>query len=84
MEELEEAKRRLVEKDRELGQQSERLSRLQADKDHLEEEVGRLRKAESWARASPRAISPTLSPSTSTEELAQVRVSLCEGSECII
>ena len=56
----------MVEKDRELAQVQERLRRTQADKDNLEDEVQRLRQAESWARAT----SPVISPSTSTEELA--------------
>ena len=67
--ELEAVKREVKERERKLSSQSEQLYRLEADKDRLEEEVRRLRKAESWARASP-----TLTPSTSSGDLSSVSV----------
>ena len=45
---------------------------LQADKDKIEEELKRLKKAESWVRRSTTPTSPSLSPSTSVEELTAV------------
>lgn len=67
MEELEETKRKGLAKDKELLAVSEQLSRVQADKEHLEEELARMRKAEAWVRADPRAspqssLSPPDSP----------------------
>lgn len=45
---------------------------LQADKDKIEEELKRLKQAESWVRRSSSPTSPSLSPSASVEELTAV------------
>lgn len=65
LEELEEGRRRLQQRDRDLSQLSERLSRAQADQEQTEEELKRMKKAESWSRRTP-----TLSPSSSSDELS--------------
>jgi len=65
LEELEEGRRRLQQKDRELSQLSERLSRVQADQEQADEELKRMKRSESWARRTP-----TLSPSSSLDELS--------------
>lgn len=45
---------------------------LQADKDKIEEELKRLKQAESWVRRSTSPTSPSLSPAASVEELTAV------------
>ena len=63
-EELDEMKRRGLAREKEMVAVSERLSRVEADKEHLEEELMRMRRAEAWLRADPRASSPTSPPGT--------------------
>ena len=82
LEELEDARRRLAHKDQEMARLMEKLQRAQADRERAEEELKRMRKAESWARASPRATSPTLSPNDSSEDLKQVPSSSSSKFPC--
>lgn len=65
LEELEEGRRKLQQRDRELSQLAESLSRVQADKERTEEELQRMKKGESWTRRS-------ISPSSSSEEVNAV------------
>ena len=69
LEELEEGRRKLQQRDRELSQLAESHSRVQADKERTEEELQRMKKGESWTRRS-------ISPSSSSEEVNAV-VSNC-------
>ena len=72
LEELEDARRRLGQKDQEMGRLTEKMQRAQADRERAEEDLKRMRQAESWARASPRATSPTIGSSDSADVLKQV------------
>lgn len=68
LEELEDARRQLGHKDQEMARLTEKLQRAQADRERAEEELKRMRKAESWSRASPRATSPTIGPNDGSED----------------
>ena len=68
LEELEAHKRTIAAKEKEIVQISERLSRTQASQEKLEEELKRMKLADSWSRRS-RSASPALSPSNSTDDL---------------
>ena len=65
LEELEEGRRKLQQRDRELSQLAESLSRVQAYNERKEEELQRMKKGESWTRRS-------ISPSSSSEEVNAV------------
>lgn len=67
LEELNDVKKALTAKDRELAQLTERLLLKQGDCDKLETEVRRLKSAESWK---------AISPSSSTSDLSTSSVSL--------
>lgn len=66
LEELDNVKRTVVFKDRELAQLTERLLLQQDERDKLESEVKRLRSAESWKAVSPSSSTTDLSGSTSS------------------
>ena len=73
LEELEALKRQLRDKDRELAMQTERVGRGESQTERLEEDLRRMKHAESWSRRSSSATPPrTLSPSNSTDELVVV------------
>lgn len=74
MEELEATNRKMTAKDKELAKLTERLSRTEADKHRLQDEVKRLKQAESWTRRS--STPPSLSPSSSMSDLVRVGVLL--------
>ena len=59
--------RTMTSKDKELAKLTERLSRTEADRDKLQDEVKRLKQAESWTRRS--TTPPSLSPSSSMNDL---------------
>lgn len=67
MEELDAANRKMQSKDKELAKLTERLSRTEADREKLQDEVKRLKQAESWTRRSTSP--PSLSPSSSINDL---------------
>ena len=71
MEEFEAINRKMTSKDKELAKLTERLSRTEAERDRLQDEVKRLKQAESWTRRS--ATPPSLSPSSSMNDLVRVR-----------
>ena len=71
MEELEATNRKMTSKDKELAKLTERLSRMEADRDRLQDEVKRLKQTESWTRRS--ATPPSLSPSSSMNDLVRMR-----------
>lgn len=54
-------------KEKELAKLTERLSRTEADRDKLQDEVKKLKQAESWTRRSTSP--PSLSPSSSMSDL---------------
>ena len=74
MEELEATNRKMTGKDKEVAKLTERLSRMEADRDRLQDEVKRLKQAESWTRRS--VTPPSLSPSSSMNDLVRVRALL--------
>ena len=67
MEELDAANRKMQSKDKELAKLTERLSRTEADREKLQDEVKQLKRAESWTRRSTSP--PSLSPSSSINDL---------------
>ena len=70
MEELEAMKRALHKKDKELASMTAVQSRIEADKDKLQDEIKRLKQAESWTRRS--TTPPSLSPSSSMNDLVSI------------
>ena len=81
MEELEATNRKMAGKDKELAKLTERLSRMEADRDRLQDEVKRLKQAESWTRRS--ATPPSLSPSSSMNDLVRVGALLPSDTKVI-
>ena len=69
MEELDAINRKVQSKDKELAKLTERLSRTEADRDKLQDEVKRLKQADSWTRRS--TTPPSLSPSSSMNDLVR-------------
>lgn len=67
MEELDAVNRKVQGKDKDLAKLTERLSRTEADRDKLQDEVKQLKQAESWTRRS--TTPPSLSPSSSMNDL---------------
>lgn len=67
MEELEAMNRKISNKEREMAKLTEQLSRIEADRDKLQDEIKRLKQAESWTRRS--GTPPSLSPSSSMNDL---------------
>ena len=67
MEELDALKRTLNKKDKELAKMASVQAKAEADKDKLQDEIKRLKQAESWTRRS--TTPPSLSPSSSMNDL---------------
>ena len=59
--------RKLKDKQKEMAKLSDRLTRADADKDKLQDEIKHLKQAESWTRRS--TTPPSLSPSSSMNDL---------------
>ena len=78
MEELDAMNRKMQGKDKELAKLTERFSRTEADKDKLQDEVKRLKQAESWTRRS--TTPPSLSPSSSMNDLVSSLIIVIWGS----
>ncbi|XP_064383629.1 early endosome antigen 1-like isoform X3 [Halichondria panicea] len=72
IDEVENHRRQMQSKEKELSQLAEKLSRTMADKDKLVEDMKRLKEPDMWGHRSTTPTSPSLSPSASVEELSAV------------